>query len=216
MTIVFDDRGSGLSDKPKSPPYTTRGFAQDAIAILDDLGVDRAHIYGISMGGRVCQWLAIDHPARIGSVVLGCTTPGNAHGVVRPEEVNQKMQDNDDMTLLSYLVSPEWMEDNPEFVKKWEELARDPIPEYAQRLHYLASEGHDSWNELEGIQAPTLVIHGDQDFINMTANAYLLHEQIPNAELYMVNGGRHLYFIEFQEESSRAVLDFLDRHKLNT
>src|SRR2546421_5513836 len=49
--IVYDHRGTGRSDKPAAPPYTTRGFAQDAIAILDHLAIARAHAYGISMGG---------------------------------------------------------------------------------------------------------------------------------------------------------------------
>lgn len=53
--IVFDHRGTGQSDKPTEPPYSTRGFAQDVISILDHLNIPRAHAYGISMGGRICQ-----------------------------------------------------------------------------------------------------------------------------------------------------------------
>src|SRR4051812_10351028 len=78
--IVFDHRGTGESDQPEDAPYSTRGFANDAVAVLDAAGVARAHVYGISMGGRIGQWLAIDHAARVGALVLGCTTPGNAHG----------------------------------------------------------------------------------------------------------------------------------------
>ena len=59
--IVYDHRGTGQSDKPDAPPYSTRGFAQDAVALLDHLGVARVHTYGHSMGGRICQWLGIDH-----------------------------------------------------------------------------------------------------------------------------------------------------------
>jgi pimeloyl-ACP methyl ester carboxylesterase len=53
--IAFDHRGIGLSDKPTAPPYSTQGFADDAIALLDHLQITRAHAYGVSMGGRVCQ-----------------------------------------------------------------------------------------------------------------------------------------------------------------
>jgi pimeloyl-ACP methyl ester carboxylesterase len=67
--IVLDYRGTGQSDKPGAPAYSTRGFAQDAVAVLDQLGLNRAHAYGISMGGRVAQWLAIDHPQRLGALV---------------------------------------------------------------------------------------------------------------------------------------------------
>jgi pimeloyl-ACP methyl ester carboxylesterase len=68
-TIVFDHRGTGRSDKPESG-YATRAFAQDVVAILDDVGVARAHVYGTSMGGRVAQWLAADHPQRVGRLHL--------------------------------------------------------------------------------------------------------------------------------------------------
>jgi 3-oxoadipate enol-lactonase len=216
QVIVYDHRGTGQSDKPEQPPYSTRGFAQDAIAILDHLSIQRAHTYGISMGGRICQWLAIDHPKRMGAVVLGCTTPGNAHGVRRPSEVDTIMRSDDRDALLSTLVSPEWMASHPEFLEKWDERGKHPIPAYAQKLHYLASENHDTWEVLTAIDAPTLVIHGSEDQVNMTANASLLAERIPNAELHIVTGGRHLFFLEFQDEASQVVLDFLARHPLKS
>jgi pimeloyl-ACP methyl ester carboxylesterase len=218
--IVFDHRGTGLSDKPTEPPYSTRGFARDTIAILDSLGIGRAHAYGISMGGRICQWLGIEYPDRIGALVLGCTTPGNAHGVRRPPEVDAIManppadpQQAMD-ALLSTTFSPAWIAAHPEYLERMREQALHPIPAYAQRLHYLASEGHDTWDLLPTIKAPTLVIHGSEDVVNPTANAYLLAKRIPGAQLYIVTGGRHGYFIEFREESSRVVNDFLARHRL--
>ena len=64
--IVLDYRGTGQSDKPRAPAYSTRGFAQDAVTVMDQLGIERAHAYGVSMGGRVAQWLGIDHPQRLG------------------------------------------------------------------------------------------------------------------------------------------------------
>lgn len=219
--IVYDHRGTGQSDKPAEPPYTTRGFAADAIALLDHLEIERAHCYGVSMGGRICQWLAIDYPERAGAVVLGCTTPGNAHGVARPAEVNAMMANRpaDPETAVRFLaeqmVSPGWLERHPEYRRQLEERARNPIPGFAQRMHYQASEGHDSWDRLPEIKAPVLVIHGTEDFINPTANAMLLAERIPGAELYLVAGGRHGYFLEFSDEAGGVVLDFLQRHRLD-
>jgi len=216
--IVFDHRGTGQSDKPTEPPYTTRGFAQDAVAILDHLGIARAHAYGVSMGGRICQWLGIDFADRISALVLGCTTPGNAHGVKRPAEVDASFRNLSSdpgaamATLLNTIVSPQWLDAHPEYLAQMS--AQKPIPSYAQRLHYLASEGHDSWDLLPTIKAPTLVIHGSEDVVNPTANAPLLAERIPNAELYIVKGGRHGYFVEFREEASRVVNEFLARHPL--
>jgi pimeloyl-ACP methyl ester carboxylesterase len=170
QVIVYDHRGTGQSDKPEHPPYSTRGFAQDAVAILDHLGIPCAHAYGVSMGGRIGQWLAIDHPTRIGAVVLGCTTPGNAHGVPRPKEVDAIMRSDNADALLNALVSPEWLASHPEFLEKWEERRKHPIPAHAQKLHYLASENHDAWEALSGIRTPALVIHGSNGLCGCRQN----------------------------------------------
>ncbi len=64
QVTVFDWRGTGQSDKPQQPPYSTRGFAQDVIALLDAVSIERSHVFGVSMGGRVGQWLGIDYSDR--------------------------------------------------------------------------------------------------------------------------------------------------------
>lgn len=218
--ITYDHRGTGQSDKPREPAYSTRGFARDAIALLDHLGIERTHAYGISMGGRICQWLGIDYRDRMQTLVLGCTTPGNAHGVRRPAEVDAVMAnrppDPEELMafMLDQMVSPAWAAAHPEYREQWRQRALNPIPDYAQRLHYLASEGHDTWDLLPSIRTATLVIHGSEDTVNMTANAYLLAERIPGAELCIVESGRHGYFIEFRDEASRVVLEFLARHPI--
>jgi pimeloyl-ACP methyl ester carboxylesterase len=86
---------------------------------------------------------------------------------------------------------------------------------YAQRLHYFASEDHETWNLLPSITAPTLVIHGDQDRINATANASLLAKRIPRAQLHLVRGARHAFYLEFRKEASRVVKEFLAKHSLS-
>ncbi len=219
--ITFDHRGTGDSDKPEDPPYTTRGFARDAITILDALSIARAHVYGVSMGGRVAQMLAIDHPRRVGALVLGCTTPGNAHGIRRSAEADAVLSDPPPereqyfWSLLDFLVTPQWAAANAAMVESWRQrFHEDRLPGYASRLHFLASEGHDAWEVLPAITAPTLVIHGGDDRLNPTANAQLLAERIPNAELHIIPGARHRYFFEARAEASRVVKDFVGRHPL--
>ncbi len=89
-TLTLDYRGTGDSDKPDTP-YSTELFAQDVIAVLDELGIDRADVYGASMGGRVAQQLAARHPHRVGALVLGCTSPGGPHSVERGNDVRQAL-----------------------------------------------------------------------------------------------------------------------------
>ncbi|EFH81136.1 alpha/beta fold hydrolase [Ktedonobacter racemifer] len=217
--IVFDHRGTGQSDQPTAPPYSTRGFAQDAIALLDHLGIARVHVYGYSMGGRVSQWLGIDHGQRVGALVLGATTPGSAHGVPRSAEVNALWTNplTDPQEALEKIgalfYSPGWIASHLEVVKA--ALQSPPLPEYVRRLHYQASEGHDAWDLLPTISAPTLVLHGSEDRMNPPANAHLLAKRIPGAELSLIEGARHGYLIEFREEASRIVKAFLAHHPLS-
>jgi pimeloyl-ACP methyl ester carboxylesterase len=213
--IVFDHRGTGDSDKPETV-YSTRGFADDAVAILDDLGIARAHVYGVSMGGRIAQWLAIAHASRVAAIVLGCTTPGNAHGVRRPPEVDPVLASGDGLRMLPYMVSPAWAASNMGFLMDFDRTTKSrPVPPAARQRHYQASEAHDAWDLLPAITAPTLVVHGSDDQVNVAANAQLLAERIPGAELYMIPGGRHAYYWENRPDASDRVLDFLARHPID-
>lgn len=209
QVITFDHRGTGQSDKPTQPPYSTQGFAQDVVDLLDHLGIAQADVYGFSMGGRVAQWLAIDHAERVRCLVLGATTPGNAHGVRRPPEVDAILASGQQAALLDTLVSPAWRAAHPVWRQRMAERAQHPIPSHAQRLHYLASESHEAWDALPRITAPTLVVHGSADVVNVTANAHLLVQRIAGAQLCLIDGARHGYVWEQREQANAAVLAFL-------
>lgn len=213
--IVFDHRGTGDSDKPEQPAYSTRGFANDAIALLDALGIARAHVYGTSMGGRITQWLAVDHPERVGAIVLGCTTPGNAHGVARAPEVSAVLASGDPARMMPYMVSPAWAAAHQPFLRSvTADILSRPVPPHARKLHYLASEAHDTWDQLPSITAPTLVLHGSADEVNLPANAQLIAQRIPGAALHIIPDARHAYHWECRPSASDLVLAFLARHPI--
>ncbi len=209
-TITFDYRGTGDSDTPDEP-YTTRGFALDVLAVLDALGVERAHVYGTSMGGRVAQWLAADHPERVAALVLGCTSPGGAHGVERSRDVRRALAQPDraaaERALLELMYTPEWLAAHP---GPYHTTGDPGMPAHARRRHFAASAGHDAWDALPRIAAPTLVIHGADDVFNPATNAPLLAGRIPGARPHLIPGARHAYFEEFREVATPAVLDFLN------
>jgi 3-oxoadipate enol-lactonase len=209
--ITFDTRGTGESENGTDAGYSTQGFATDAVAVLDAAEVDRAHAWGISMGGRVAQWLGVSHPDRVGALVLCSTTPGDAHGVPRSPEVSAMMAAPSarQRRLLEELQhSPSWR-------------ARHPGPSYGappsaavQRLHFGASQAHDAWDHLPSIGTPVLVVHGDDDQVNVPANAELLAARIPGARLLLVGGGRHLVHDEHADVVLPAVLGLLAAHPL--
>ena len=114
--------------------------------------------------------------------------------------------------MLLTIYSPGFLAAHPEMIQS--RLQAPPLPEYALRLHTLAVKGHDAWDLLPTINAPTLVIHGSEDQRVPTANAYLLTGRIPGAELSIIQGGRHGYLFEYRAEASRVVNAFLARHPL--
>jgi 3-oxoadipate enol-lactonase len=208
-TVVFDHRGTGRSDKPGTG-YSTRGFATDALAILDDVGAERAHVYGTSMGGRIAQWLAADHPGRVQRLVLGCTSPGGPHAVERDAAVRRSLAQRDAAkarrALLELMYTPDWLATHP----GPRHTTGDPdMPPHARRGHFTASKDHDAWDALPGITAPTLVVHGTDDVFNPAANAPLIAGRVPGARLHLITGARHAYFEEFRAVAGPVVADFL-------
>ncbi len=104
--ISFDNRGTGRSDKPDIP-YTMKMMADDAKGLLDAIGIDSAHVFGISMGGMIAQELALNYPDKVISLILGCTLCGGTKAILPTPEA------------LAFLLSPE--------------MAKLPVEERARR-----------------------------------------------------------------------------------
>ncbi|MER5259175.1 alpha/beta fold hydrolase [Streptomyces sp. NPDC002855] len=214
-TVVLDWRGTGESGHPETDSYSTPGFARDVVAVLDHAGIDSAHVYGTSMGGRVAQWIAADHPERVDRLVLGCTSPGAPHGIERGPEVRAALSQADASAarraLMELMYTPGWIAERERGSQKpvFHTLGDPAMPPHARRRHLRASARHDSWDALARITAPTLVVHGTDDVFNPTANAPLLADRIPGARMRLISGARHAYFEEFAREATPLVLDFL-------
>ncbi|MBL1101015.1 alpha/beta fold hydrolase [Streptomyces coffeae] len=210
-TVTIDYRGTGESDEPRTA-YSTQEFARDVIAILDDLDIDRADVYGTSMGGRVAQWLAIRHPGRVGGLVLGCTSPGGPLSFERSNEIRRSLAVPDaaaaQQALAALMYTPAWLATHS---GPYQTLGDPTMSARARRGHLTASRDHNAWEELPAISAPTLILHGSDDLLNPAANAALLADRIPDARMTLIPGARHAYFEEFRASASPLVLDFLTR-----
>ncbi|WP_327654048.1 alpha/beta fold hydrolase [Streptomyces sp. NBC_00483] len=211
-TITLDYRGTGASDKPEAQEgYSTRQFADDVIAVLDALGIERTDLYGTSMGGRVAQWVAARHPDRVRRLVLGCTSPGGPHAVERAAEVRRALVSPEpgaaEEALTDLMYTPAWRAAHP---GPYGTLGDPDMPPHARRGHLRASNRHDAWDALPHITAPTLILHGDQDRLTPPDNLPLVAARIPDATTRLFPGARHAYFEECRTEAGEAVLDFLD------
>jgi 3-oxoadipate enol-lactonase len=216
--IVFDNRGVGLSSKPNTP-YSIELMAEDAIAVLDAAGVDSAHVYGISMGGMIAQRLTIQHPERVRSLILGCTTSGGVNHVQPSTEVSMLL-----LSRASTAATPEeiaWATApilySESFIENRKDLVAEdiqkrieiPILPYAYMLQLQACLGHDTYNELDQIKVPTLVIHGDEDKLVPYENGKTLANKIANAQFLTVPGAGHIYPTEAKDLVNKSAIDFL-------
>lgn len=177
------------------------------MAVLDAAGVQTAHLYGHSMGGRVAQWMAVDAPERTASLVLVGSTPGDAHGPTRAAEVSRALAGGDLAAMGPLFFTERFLADHPDVARDF--FARDASTT-ARRVHFQASTGHDAWDALPRIASPTLVVHGDEDPVNLPEHGRLLAERIPGAELLELPGQRHCPHLE-SAACTRAVLEFVDR-----
>ena len=207
-TITLDWRGLGASDTPESD-YSTRLFAADVVAVLDHLGMERADVYGTSMGGRVAQWLAIDHPERVDHLVLGCTSPGGPRAVHRDPSVTRSLGGPGPgalRALLELMYTPRWLAEHP---GPYQVVGDEHMTPFSRRGHLRASNKHDAWSGLPGVGAPTLILHGSDDLMTPVRNAQLLQELIVGAELTVLPGARHAFFHEFADDVVPRVQEFL-------
>jgi pimeloyl-ACP methyl ester carboxylesterase len=205
--ITFDYRGTGRSRGPVGD-WSTASFAADAARVLTSLDVVSASVYGTSMGGRVAQTLAIEHPARVDRLVLACTSPGGRHALERSTQVRRSLADPDAgrrrraLHQLFYTDAQPYRPDG--------NLLGDPtMTAEERRAHLHASARHDAWDALPRISAPTLVLHGAADLMVPAANASLLASRIPDVAVSLHQYGRHGFFEEFVGDVTPLVLSFL-------
>ncbi len=175
--------------------------------MLDSLGLEAAHVYGTSMGGRVAQVLAADHPSRVQRLVLACSSPGGPHATERTQAVRRSLADPDASARRAALLRLMYTDAG---LPRRSHLLGDPtMTAGATRRHLRVSNRHDAWELLPRITAPTLVVHGTDDEMVPVANSDLIAARVPDATVWLRPGGRHGFFDEFADEVSPRVRDFL-------
>jgi 3-oxoadipate enol-lactonase len=207
--ITFDNRGAGRTGRSKIPP-TIEMMAADVIALLDHLGINKAHVLGLSMGGMIAQEIALSYPQRVNKLIL-CSTfatrdlPG-AIDKPRPTDI----RDMDFDILMEHMISASY---NVPFYRalflmlmRINKKAVDSkgILDQAQAL-----STHSTLDRLHLIKAPTLVMTGTDDRLVSPLHSDILASRIPGANLVKVPGGSHAFFFEKSRIFNREVLAFL-------
>ena len=185
--------------------------------MLDGLGIERATVFGASFGGMVAQQLVVRHPQRVTELVLAATGPGASHLAREPDRsasdalLGKGARTPEDAYRIActVLYSREFQEEHPDFIEQQvRDRARRPIVPRAFQGQLAASRGHDVWDRLPTITAPTLVMHGSADMVMPLVNAELLARRIPTAILDVFDGAGHLFFHEQPGRTVQAVSAF--------
>jgi len=218
--LVFDNRGTGSTDVPPGP-YTTAQMADDAAALLGALGIPRAHVLGVSLGGMIAQEVALRHPDRVDGLVLGCTGPGGvlsirpspeamaAFALAKGEDPEAELR-----RMLPFLYTDACIRERPVEIEGFVRRRLDhPTPPEGYLAQLSAAVTHDASSRLGKIRSRTLVITGDADRLVNWENSLRLAGRIPGAVLVVLPGAPHRLFAETAEAFNREVLRFLDLAK---
>jgi len=215
-----DLRGAGLSSKPEGT-YTTELLADDVAAFMQAVGIDRAHISGLSLGAATGMWLAAKHPARVKSLSLHSAWPRTDPFLRAVVETWQIMaQGLDSVTemvikgIFPWCFTPELYAERFDYVASLADFVRGrPMPPVDAFLRQSeAVLAHDALKALDSIQAPTLLTFGRHDQVTSTRFAGPLTDGIAGAELIVYEDCAHAPIYENVEEFNASTLAFLQRH----
>ncbi len=194
--------------------YTIRDMAEDQVLAMKALGIEEASLLGVSQGGMICQYVAIDHPETVKKLILAVTAP-NANAIVK-EAVSGwiGMAERGDHTALMIdtaekMYSEDYLQKNRRYFPLLAKFTKPSSYERFMKNAY-AILGFDSREELSKIKCPTLIIAGDDDNTVGNEAPYILNRGIAGSELYIYEGLGHGVFEEAKDFYDR-VLEFCDR-----
>ena len=219
--IAIDLPGSGESDKPPGP-YSTEGYADQVAAFLGAIGIERAHVAGMSLGAAVGLHLAARHPGRVRSLSLHSGWPASdaflttvleswrALAATLPTVADVVIQG-----IFPWCFTPEMYVERPEFVDALVDFVRgrpaQPVDGFVAQIDAVIA--HDASASLGDIAAPTLITHGARDLVCSTRFAEPLNSGIAGSELVVFHHLSHAGLHEDPETFNRASLDFLLRQR---
>jgi 3-oxoadipate enol-lactonase len=209
--LAYDQRGLGQTSKPDRP-YSMADYGDDAAALMDALGWDRAMVMGVSFGGMVAQELALRHPDKVERLVLCCTSSGGPGGISYPLHEIQHLPLEEravfQMPVHDGRRDATWQAANPDAVTQAIEAAKagdalraqDPNGQMGYQRQLEARRDHDTWDRLPSLAMPVFLAGGKYDRQAPPQNMEQLRDRIPGARLEFFEGGHG-----FTREDPRAL-----------
>jgi 3-oxoadipate enol-lactonase len=211
--IAFDHRGTGGSGAARMP-FTTADLAGDALGLLDALGIERAHVLGVSMGGMAAQELALANPDRMHTLTLGATYCGGAEGTLMAEEALRTLSEalasaNPERVyraIWEINLSAAFRADDSRFAEFREVVSAPPAPTPVVAQQMWACGAHDTSARLGDVKTPTRVVHGSEDRMLGASNGRQIAALL-GARLELLEGVGHMFWWEQPERSAALVRD---------
>jgi 3-oxoadipate enol-lactonase len=214
--IALDNRGAGRSDKPFGH-YSLEQMADDAISVLDAVGVERAHVVGASMGGAIAQIVALKHPERVRSLTLACTACRNhpwreellRSWASRATELGMGAMTRE---AARWVIGPRsFRRLVPAFGWLGPLAMGRPTHAFVAQVRAILATDETMADQLSSITVPALVMVGNQDILTPRGDSEELAERLPNAELVVISGAAHGFMVEHATTFNRVLLEFLGR-----
>ena len=223
--VAFDNRGCGRSTTPLRP-WTTSLMAEDAVTVLAEAGVGRAHVVGASLGGMIAQELALRNPERVRTLTLGCTSGGwprldlvGYRGLAELLDagVRSRLPGAEDDAAIRHLLragcSPDFAESchpGDEGFETARSMLEDPMPPLGFSQQLMAAARHSTWSRLGELEMPVLIQHGTADRIVPVAAARELARRIPHAELKVTARAGHALGLERPDTTVGTIVSFIE------
>jgi 3-oxoadipate enol-lactonase len=208
--VTYDSRGHGESPAPAGP-YSLDDLVDDLVALLDEVGVQRAHVAGLSLGGMTALRMAVREPDRVHRLAVLCASakPDPQPFLDRAAAVRSGGTAPLAPTVASRWVTPPFAAEHPELVARLEAMIAGSDDEgYAACCEFVAAV--DLRDDLGRITAPTLVVSGAEDPALPPPHQQAIADGIPGAELLTVSPGAHLANLERTLEVTGALLGHFD------
>ncbi len=207
--IAYDHRGVGASSRVEAP-FSIADLARDAAGLLGALGVESAHVMGISMGGMIAQELALARPELLRTLTLGCTYCGGPESNLPAQpELGAAIMSGDRERAIRAMweanVSEHFARDDEAFAR-FRAIGTERAVAVAVTMEQLSAiTRHDTSARLGALAMPTLVVHGTEDRIIPVENGRIVARLIPRARLEIWPDTGHLYFWEQPQHSAELL-----------
>jgi len=216
LTIVFDNRGVGRSSVPP-PGYSLADMADDAARVLDDAGLDEAHVMGFSMGGHIAQELTLNHPQRVLSLGIHHSWARNGARLRKFQETRRYLAEHGQRVALAELSmialhASAYYDAHVEEMEEHRRFLMEGSPVNAGWIGQLeACLAGDTYDRLPQISVPTLVTCSELDLIASPHLSREIHARIPGSELKILKDTGHVALMEAPDLFAEVCLEFLGR-----